>query len=297
MGPFNEKPNREGRQSKIIKQKMGAKSSTYIKDSAAPVKPAALKDLGTETPEEKRSGSKHVKEGKEIAYAFPLAMFVSKVRSDLAAQVRTSFSRTVIFFVIFGILLAGQIALLSVARIQYNKDYKINMTLEANKRELENSIKEKNTKFFEDIISNEMKLDTSGKSGVNTWQKVSLRYYYYTISMNGGFIKDATVNTTQPKVVITITEKFTKNAREILPLSVLNIGSVFSKSDAEIAKQFKEESTLVKPVIEKVKNEDGYTYKITFDGLKKGDITTMFFARDFQEKLALPDSKVEIFYS
>lgn len=277
------------RQSKGIKQNAGASYSSYIKNVFSPKVPAAAKDPNAEPEQKGRPGSKFVKEGMEVKSAYPLALFISEIQSDLTVQVRSFFVGTIIFFSIFALLLAGEVYNVAISRADYNTLYGQNVQLESDKKDVESKIHKINVAYFEKALNQDIDMETR--------RKIALRYYYYTITMNGSFIKTNSLAINMPNVRIVINEKFTKNALDLLPESTLLLGSIFSGTDKDIATQIRAQSTQVEPKIDKVKTDDGYSYTISFDGLQKGDAVTLDFGLEFQQKLALPENSVEIIYS
>jgi hypothetical protein len=277
------------RPSKGIKQNAGASYSSYIKNVFSPKVPAAAKDPNAEPEKVGRPGSKFVKEGMEVGNAYPLALFISEVQSDLTMQVRSFFVGTIIFFSIFVLLLAGEVYNIAISRSEYNKHYGQNIKLESAKKDVESKIHKINVAYFEQALNKDVDKETR--------RKIALRYYYYTITMNGSFIKTNSLSVNMKTVRIVISEKYTKNALDLLPESTLLLGSIFSGSDKDIASQIKAQSTKIEPRIEKLKTDDGYSYTISFDNLERGNIVTLDFGQEFQQKLALPENSVEIIYN
>lgn len=196
------------------------------------------------------------------------------------------------FFIPFIIVCSALIIIFSISLVINDNIYKSVSNKNGIALQEYNSVNEKmqneNMKSFEKTL----------KSSFSAQQliKISQNETLYSLTVNGTNVTDSsTIYLKSPSATILLSENYGKTTLNLLPRSIIEMGSIMKEKDAF-------NLLSISPKKEKVKTKlydfyYGKTISYTIDNIKVGDIITIELEPTLAKKIGFESEYIEIFYN
>jgi len=218
---------------------------------------------------------------------------ITKFKNDFAFQFKNRLRSTVLYLSAVLLVIIISITGIFVMGAEINSLLKTNEKLLSENSDIDKIIFEKNMAYFSEILNDSIKKDIL--------TKISMRYYTYMLTVNGSYVNKTTHTLAQPSATVVIRESYSETAKDLLPLDIFKLGSLFANAEdpynipgIEIPPDMAETKIEIAPL------SDGrsFEYKITFTGIEPGRLPIIIFKDDaLSKKLGLSDNKLELNYT